>query len=744
MTDDGTNLDDNVENLYVNVKPIPRKRSSSDLLKDQLVDEQQLKSSEKKNFERLRSPSPPPNQINRHESDRSSVYSNSSYRKSVSFDLGDSDYKPVYRVDETQVSKPKYTIEDRISQQRSDYYSQFVDTPSEQSTPRNRIESDGNYFDYKSSLDRQQKRGILRSPSPMIESRDSIITAVKSRREKIADDDDSEIERENPFRDEILSKEPPLRAAPPPPPPIVQPTGIPVRRRNDYRSDSDNQDSDVSSQVEMRYRKLRPQSSYEASHQQKFDAVRQSIENLSHSNDNLSGGADSMKRIPIKIPVYHKSTGSINTRIPMGRPPVAPKPVVKHAELVRNEALDILRNEMEQGDYVEYKHDKESNQISILKPSRVRSEFFEDLPLPPPPQQHQTPATPTTPLTPTSNIIKRLASIERPKDSPPPPPPSASRIPMMNTKIELVPAKYDMLPAPSRPEYIRETTPPSDMVLVSEDMHRKILLEENELRNAIQTQRDIEEERSRNQFIYQQRQPQAYPSQQQYQSVYTNLAQQPPAPQLYPTTQVLPVQYSQLPVPQQTGYYHMIQQQQQQHQPPLQFNYPPQAAFSYGPPMGSYLVSDSKYTQPVMAQPGLVTNTLSQSQPSLLFNPNMSAFTPVPHTSQAMLSGGGSVGNGAVTYVSQSQIYPGQNQTQFYHQQPPIASTTIQHQPSLPNLTQFSSANNQNNQNHVQSSSSIPQQSDLSPIRIKSPSFQNFIPSEPSPTLTSFGKQTSV
>lgn len=489
-----------------------------------------------------------------YDSDRSSVYSNSSnsYRKSVSFDLGNNEYKPVYEVDK-QAVKSKFNIEDRLNKERDNYYS-----------PRTPDDHYNNNFKYEPVLSTgkshysnqdptkvyvregsvEKVRGILRSPSPKIETREQITSVVKSRREKVAYDEE-EIDQENPFREEVLAN----------------------------------------AQDNANGNKLRrPVSMYDTKQYQPLYGN----ESLTKSNDNLFEEDTQQKKIPIKIPLY-QSTGAINNnsnkQYPShNRPIVAPKPFTKHADLVRNEGVVLMEQERAKGDYVEYMHNRETNQIIEV--------FPDNIPLPPPPSNQ------------TKIPIRRNMSVDRPKESPPPPPPMIkSPVPPFDmTKVELVPARFEMRPVPSRPEFIRKS-PEADVILVTEDVHRQILLEENDIRNARQTERELEEERTRNQRLYEENlrmrsqiQNSKIPITTYTQSAHTHPSQPPPLPPSVPPPlpppQVVPIQMTQLPIPQQTGYYQFIPSNA-----PLQFNYPPQAAFApYGSVVGSYLVSETQNT----------------------------------------------------------------------------------------------------------------------------------------------------
>lgn len=526
-------------------KPIPQQRRSLEIPADYDYESENA----------MTDPLPTTKNTKYYDSDRSSVHSNSSstYRKSVSFDLGNNEYKPVYEVDK-QAVQSKFSIEDRLNEERENYYSPR--------TPDDRYNNNFKYGPVLSSSSGkphfsnqdptkvyvregsvERVRGILRSPSPKIETRDQITSIVKSRRDKVAcDDTEEDTDQENPFRQEVLA-----------------------HAQNNFNA----------------HKLRRPVSMYD----NKQHELSYGSDSLAKSNDNLLA-EEPQKKIPIKIPLY-QSTGAINSNKPYSshqkRPLVAPKPFTKHADLVKNEGVVLMEQERAKGDYVEYMHDRETNQVIEV--------FPDNIPLPPPPSSL------------TKIPIRRNMSVERPKESPPPPPPMKSPVsPIDMTKVELVPARFEMRPVPSRPEFIRKS-PEADIVLVTEDIHRQILLEENDIRNARQTERELEEERARNQRLYEENlrmrsqiQNSKIPIPSATQST-THYTQPPPLPSSIPPPppQVVPIHMTQLPIPQQTGYYQFVPSGA-----PLQFNYPPQAAFApYGSVVGSYLVSDTQNHQSI-------------------------------------------------------------------------------------------------------------------------------------------------
>ncbi|XP_053682818.1 protein lap4-like isoform X6 [Sabethes cyaneus] len=221
-------------------------------------------------------------------------------------------------------------------------------------------------------------------------------------------------------------------------------------------------------------------------------------------------------------------------------PPKTNRPLsreLKKAEIVPNVGIRNMQDELGQGDFVEYEHDVRTNTIR-----EVRSSSTQNL---------------------TSRSMERLPSYE---------------------KIELIAAKFDVLPSKKRAEFIHENF--KQNTLVPEETHRQVLLEENRIRNEMLSRTQT------NPFLdagYDQEPPQHHsPS-----PVPAPMMQHwsGSTPQIYPPIQVLPVHYTKLPTPQHTVYtytqagphYHHYQQQQQphhhQHQHPYGYSYmsPPPA-----------------------------------------------------------------------------------------------------------------------------------------------------------------------
>ncbi|XP_058444236.1 protein lap4 isoform X7 [Malaya genurostris] len=217
--------------------------------------------------------------------------------------------------------------------------------------------------------------------------------------------------------------------------------------------------------------------------------------------------------------------GERRRRSPPSPPPPHP-PVVKdlkRAEIVPNEGIRNMEQEFGQGNYIEFEHDARTNTIREVRSS-------------------------------THNLSSR----------------SMERLPNYE-KIELIAAKYDVLPTKKRAEFIHENC--TENTLVAEDTHRQILLEENRMRNEIIS-------RTTNPFLDtgyapDNQQKSVSPVPQQRPAHWTGSTGQLHSPQIYPPVQVLPVHYTKLPAPQHTVYtytppphHHYHHFQQQQHQQP--------------------------------------------------------------------------------------------------------------------------------------------------------------------------------
>ncbi|CAO1392560.1 unnamed protein product [Diamesa serratosioi] len=123
---------------------------------------------------------------------------------------------------------------------------------------------------------------------------------------------------------------------------------------------------------------------------------------------------------PNQVTPPTQSTGSLAVNRPKIAPPrPPPKPKVKVADIMQNDALEKLSMEMGREDFVEFIHDAQTNEIIEVS---TLEQFTPDDPLPPLP----TTTPPPLPLL----SFKRGNSVERPKESPPlPPPPPPSPTP---------------------------------------------------------------------------------------------------------------------------------------------------------------------------------------------------------------------------------------------------------------------------------------------------------------------------
>lgn len=180
----------------------------------------------------------------------------------------------------------------------------------------------------------------------------------------------------------------------------------------------------------------------------------------SRSNEDLL--SETTQHVPTRQ--YYKSTENLAViRKPQTPPPPPPKPEknIKHANVVRNTALESFQNsDVGVGDFTVFEHNAETNVIHKVA----------DMPLPP---------TPKSP--------------KRPTDSPPPPPinydtmPSLHDLPLPPPPIEILMAtptlSLSTTPTKRQKQFVHENSP--DNILVPEEVHRTILLQENEIRNAI-------------------------------------------------------------------------------------------------------------------------------------------------------------------------------------------------------------------------------------------------------------------
>lgn len=617
----------------------------------------------------------------------------SSHRKSVSFDLGEFEYSPSNTAANDDESVFQLSTENaHIDTTLNDGYEIPRCSPQSLHT-----------------IEKSQKKGILRSSSPMSNTSTLERLSVSSftRKDFPAE---PEIDRENPFRKEYFTDEDRSDEYN-----IYEEIG--ASRQKDDSSDSE------------RKNKIRPKSFYE-------NVVTTSqqttiLDNKFVSSDNLS--SDSEQKIPIKRPIY-KSTGSLFGNRPTNKPPVPPRPPnVKHADVVYNEGLKTIQNEMEHGDLVEYMmHNVETNTITAIKSVNNRTDlhaydFNDDLPLPPisPPPVGQ------------PQGIRRNISVERPKESPPPPPINLATMPSRNKlrslefidpTIEIVPAKYDVFPTPKRVQFVNENS--LNNILVTEDAYRELMLQENDLRNAI-SQSHTE---SKNIPIRQAPPPPLLTQQSQQQQQQQSINMPPSTPnisspngslqryqqtmmtpvlshnQIFPQSQIVPVQYSHLPVPQQPGIFHTFQS------PTSQINYSYQSPSTMSQSnIGGFMVSDNTHVMGLQMQQG-VTN-ISQSQQLV---PNMGHA--VNFNQNFPLQSGHH--HQYVNVTNPNLINWNNTQLEYYnqtHSVPYSLSNSMNTTPSLFSPTY-----------------------EISPIRITSPTPNNSKSPPNSPTLQSFGKQTSV
>lgn len=626
----------------------------------------------------------------------------STHRKSVSFDLGEFEYTPVC----TTANDDDDEDDDDESAFQSSSENANIDT----------VLNDGYEIPRCSppslpSVEKGQKKGILRSSSPMSNSStlDRLSVSSYTRKELQSE---PEIDRENPFRKEFFSDD-----------------NRPSNEYNIYEEIGTSRQKDDSSDAERSSdNKIRPKSFYEnvmnSQHQQPQQQQTR-IDQKFVSSENLS--SDSEQKIPIKRPIY-KSTGSLFGNRPANKPPVPPRPPnVKHADVVYNEGLKTIQNEMEHGDLVEYmQHNVETNTITVIKADNKRTDlhaydFNDDLPLPPI-------------TSPPPGGIRRNVSVERPKESPPPPPINLATMPSRNklrssdlidpTIIEIVPAKYDVFPTPKRVQFVNENS--LNNILVTEDTYRDIMLQENELRNA------LSQSHTESINIPIRQAPPPPTNQQQQQTIimpsstptissptgslqrYQQTMMTPVLShnQIFPQSQIVPVQYSHLPVPQQPGIFHTFQS------PTSQINYSYQSPSTMSPSnIGGYMVSDNTHVMGIQMQQG-VTN-ISQSQQLV---PNMGHA--VNFNQNFPLQSGHH--HQYVNVTNPNLINWNNTQLEYYKQ------------------TQSVPYSLSNSMNTTTTPSLVSPTYEISPIRITSPVPNNSKSPPNSPTLQSFGKQTSV
>ncbi|XP_017092761.2 protein lap4 isoform X27 [Drosophila bipectinata] len=320
------------------------------------------------------------------------------HRKSVSFDLsGD------------ERSRSDY---ERSRSRTPDGYSRAYD--SEQDT--------------RSGRSRLPRKGILRATSPCstLEKAEPIVPAVARIREvespqvqrvsrATSPERPGEIERENPFRH-------------------------PLAEDDEYTR--------VAKEISKSPRSPR------TTREQFFFGSSRSSEDLLEQSQSQSSGRSTPNT------VISKSTENLTGTRPKVPPPTPPKPQLKKADLVRNVALETFQaSDVGQGDFTVFEHDASTNTIHPVEaklPVRV--------------------------------VTKSKPS--RPRESPPPPPVNFATLPKLPTTPTLREEESLYMealpPTPSqlRPhDFVHENSP--DNILVTPQEHREYLLRENELRNQL-------------------------------------------------------------------------------------------------------------------------------------------------------------------------------------------------------------------------------------------------------------------
>nr|XP_029710611.1 protein lap4-like isoform X3 [Aedes albopictus] len=236
-------------------------------------------------------------------------------------------------------------------------------------------------------------------------------------------------------------------------------------------------------------------------------------------------GSEIERPNPFRKEYLREDRNANRERSPRPRsPPPRPPPVLRKAEIVHNDGVEHMREEWGQGDFMEYEHDARTNTVREVRSS-------------------------THSLA--SRTVERLPDFE---------------------KIELIAAKFDVLPTKKRAEFVHENF--RDNALVHEETHRQVLLEENRMRNEMLS-------RSTNPFLDtcydQESQHSASPV--PHSPMHWSGSTGQLHPQLYPPVQVLPVHYTKLPTPQHTIYTYT--------QSPMHIQQTPQQP--YGMPSYNYM-----------------------------------------------------------------------------------------------------------------------------------------------------------
>lgn len=638
--------------------------------------------------------------------DSQSGRSVSSHRKSVSFDLDVEEFTPEYN--------PEDEIEKLRIQRLND-----EDVFYEKS----------HYHHHQLQPEPKRIKGILRSPSPSVYYKGNISSKVAVEKEYIEDEeDDEEIEKENPFREEYLSQE----------------------KLNTFEYDPSVKAFSDSDQSETRYQTTR------------------------RSNENLQS------KIPIKKPIF-KSAGSLVDR-PKMPPPRPPQPNVKIAEVVRNEGLEKMSQQMEQKDFLEFVHNAETNTIEEVKGQEL---FDPDDPLPP------LPKCPPPPLQfKRGNSFDRPKASPPPPPTPKTPKPSEDILEILPAKFDTLPIiQKPHFVNENCQNNILVTEDEHREILLTENELRNALLTEYDEKKSSNSETLIEHFSSKNPFLddsssFNSSSFQSTPnvlspvstldksgsSFGQYTPSYQTAQHVQPINIFPPPTQVLPVHYGQLPKPQQAGYYPLMS-----HQYPIHYNAPSTGLLSQVPPNQTYVqqqsFSESPYSieqhqqQQQHQQRAYLVSGDGQNNIYVNHNVNNTANNQQQHQTLLMQSAYGPLSQPSPpnqTSLQQMHLHLQASHSQY------LAST-----PSNNNQPQFIYEHHQQQQqqqhhqqqqqqsfyhyNLVNSNAQYaqPQQqtlmdsvSELSPIRIN-PVPNNFIypsstQSEQKPSMSSFGKQTEV
>ncbi|XP_055923040.1 protein lap4 isoform X15 [Eupeodes corollae] len=313
---------------------------------------------------------------------------------------------------------------------------------------------------------------------------------------------------------------------------------------------------------------------------------------LSKSNDDLLSESSPS----LSSPSHSKSTENLSHKPMKPLPP--PKPRIKHADIRRNEALETFQNaDVGHGDFAVFEHNAKTNTIhEVVKNPKIPAKI----------------------------------GVTRPKESPPPPPVNYDTLPKqfdLNSQyLEVLPplalspspTQKPQLPPPSpatakRPkDFVHENSP--DSILVTEEVHRTILLQENELRRSLASSSSTTASESSSaaaasatatSTTWRSNALTRKHPQQQASSLYSH-QQSHHGPiltstQIFPTPQILPVQYNSLPIPQHTSHYYNVQPS------PIHSTTPQSPYFQHlgYPSMTSFASSSSTSLGPIPISPGV-------------------------------------------------------------------------------------------------------------------------------------------